>query len=186
MSDKDLAIAAQSGNMKAMGVLLSRHEDHLFNSLRKIMTKGEKHPDDSDVKDVCQETFRKVITKIHTYNPDMKFFSWITTIGKNTFYDMQNHLNLISVMQYEDKDADLHTAATEDSPEERIIDEQTRIRLNETIETLPELYRDPIKLQIYSELSYEEISSQLGIPLNTVRTRIRRAKAMIEDIMQSI
>ena len=48
---------------------------------------------------------------------------------------------------------------------------------------MPELYREVAKRRLVEGASYKEISEELDLPLNTVRTRIRRAKQLIDKMM---
>ena len=51
------------------------------------------------------------------------------------------------------------------------------------IEELSPLYREIMILYMVEELEYEDIAKQVGLPLNTVRTRIRRGKALLSEMM---
>ena len=51
------------------------------------------------------------------------------------------------------------------------------------IDGMPELYREVAKRRLVEGASYKEISEELDLPINTVRTRIRRAKQLIDKMM---
>ena len=69
------------------------------------------------------------------------------------------------------------------NPEDEIINRQEHERLMGFIEELSPLYREIIILYMVEELEYEDIAKQVGLPLNTVRTRIRRGKALLSEMM---
>ena len=71
-----------------------------------------------------------------------------------------------------------------DTPLDTIIREETHRKEEAFVEHLPELYREIARLRLVSGLQYKEISEVTGIELNTVRTRIRRAKALIEKMKE--
>ena len=64
------------------------------------------------------------------------------------------------------------------------VDAREDHRLRDCVEHLPELYREIARLRLVNGLQYKEISEVTGIELNTVRTRIRRAKALIEKMKE--
>ena len=68
------------------------------------------------------------------------------------------------------------------TPLDQIVESEDAEKLEGYIEGLPELYRAIARMRLLDGLQYKEIAEELGMELNTVRTRIRRAKAMIEDL----
>ena len=77
-------------------------------------------------------------------------------------------------------DSHLHTSlATTPTPEESVIINQSRLHFDDALEELPEEYRRVIEMRFLEEYSYEEIAERLNKPLNTVKTQIRRARAMV-------
>ena len=69
-----------------------------------------------------------------------------------------------------------------ETPLESIIRTEDRERTKQYIEGLPELYREIARKRLVDGLQYKEISEETGVELNTVRTRIRRARTMIEEM----
>lgn len=72
---------------------------------------------------------------------------------------------------------------TDYTPEEEIINDEVHQRLMGFIDELPSLYKDVMIKYMIEELEYEEIARQLDLPLNTVRTRIRRGKQHLSEMM---
>lgn len=66
-----------------------------------------------------------------------------------------------------------------------MISRQKFERLLGEIENLGDLYRDVARLRFIEDYAYEEISAQLGLPMNTVRTRIRRARLMLKEKLET-
>ena len=71
-----------------------------------------------------------------------------------------------------------------DTPLESIIKSEDQQQTEKYIDALPELYREVARKRLVDALPYKEIAEELGLELNTVRTRIRRAKALIEKIKE--
>ncbi len=182
MSDNDLAALTREGDAGAFSILVTRHHHELSVYVASICLNA------TDTEDICQESYRKAFLSINSFNPQYPFKVWLFSIAKNTALDHLRRKSILNTVNYDDaeEEAATTTSETEASPEDTMIDEQAYANFLETIESLPELYREPAKLRLLNSLSYEEIATVLGIPLNTIKTRIRRAKVMIEDILQSL
>lgn len=71
-------------------------------------------------------------------------------------------------------------------PEEEILHKYSREQMAEKVRTLPDIYREPIYLYYYQDLSLLEISKKSNLPMSTVKTRMRRAKERLRPKMQSL
>ena len=143
----------------------------------------------ADVDDVVLESFQKAFANLTAFDTTREFRPWILTIATRTALD---HLNSI---QREDqkKEGILNKASTESpdgsaqltdfTPEEEIINDEVHARLMGYIDELPSLYKDVMIKYMIEELEYEEIAKELDLELNTVRTRIRRGKQHLAQMM---
>ncbi len=138
-----------------------------------------------DAHDLMQETFIKAFINLKSYNCSYKFSSWITTIARNTFIDYTrrggvrgNIVDMDSSVQYGDM-------AMSESPEEAIIAKERRNFVEAEIEALPGKYRKIIELRYFMGLSYEEIASELSMPIGTVKTHLYRAKKLLNEILNN-
>ena len=143
----------------------------------------------ADVDDVVLESFQKAFAALPGFDRSREFRPWLLTIATRTALD---HL---SVIQREDqkKEGILHKASSEATdgaapltdftPEEEIINDEVHSRLMGFIEELPSLYKDVMIKYMIEELEYEEIAKELDLELNTVRTRIRRGKQHLAQMM---
>ena len=143
----------------------------------------------ADIDDVVLESFQKAFANLTAFDTTREFRPWILTIATRTALD---HLNSI---QREDqkKEGILNKASTESpdgsaqltdfTPEEEIINDEVHARLMGYIDELPSLYKDVMIKYMIEELEYEEIAKELDLELNTVRTRIRRGKQHLAQMM---
>ena len=143
----------------------------------------------ADVDAVVLESFQKAFAALPAFDRSREFRPWLLTIATRTALD---HL---SVIQREDqkKEGILHKASSEATdgaapltdftPEEEIINDEVHSRLMGFIEELPSLYKDVMIKYMIEELEYEEIAKELDLELNTVRTRIRRGKQHLAQMM---
>lgn len=144
--------------------------------------------DPSEIEDICMESFEKAFKQLSTYRQDARFSTWMLTIARNTALDHKDKENT-RVKRFETSSIDVaegdasKEADLSNSPEDEYIRLQLHEKVIRSIEGLPELYREIAKLCFLENLGYAEIAEQTGVPLNTIKTRIRRAKEMISESM---
>ena len=158
--------------------------------LRTYLHGAMKNLDDFYIDDICSRSFEKAFRQIRTFDPTRSQFStWLRTIAHNTALDTIDSENRAqSHLVYLDKEGagngpTLETIGDETAtPLEQIVEEEDAEKLEGYVEGLPELYRSIARMRLIDGLQYKEIAEELGMELNTVRTRIRRAKAIIESM----
>lgn len=182
----ELVRLAIIGDATAFTALWDTHIDGLRAYLRSSM----KIRDDFFVDDICSRSFEKAFRQIKAYNPELsKFSTWLRTIAHNTALDTlasesRTGARTISL--------DLSSQPSQDevddvaSPLETIINSENETNTRRSIDALPELYREIAKMRFLEDKPYKVIADSLGLELNTVRTRIRRAREMMERIQNEI
>ena len=159
-------------------------------ALRTYLRGAMKNLDDFYIDDICSRSFEKAFRQIRSFDPSRSQFStWLRTIAHNTALDTidaetRAQSRLVSL----DKESAgsgpiLETIGDESAtPLEQIVEEEDAEKLEGYIAGLPDLYRTVARMRLLDGLQYKEIAEELGMELNTVRTRIRRAKAIIESM----
>ena len=159
-------------------------------ALRTYLRGAMKYLDDFYIDDICSRSFEKAFRQIRSFDPSHSQFStWLRTIAHNTALDTidaetRAQSRLVSL----DKESAgsgpiLETIGDESAtPLEQIVEEEDAEKLEGYVAGLPELYRTVARMRLLDGLQYKEIAEELGMELNTVRTRIRRAKAIIESM----
>ncbi len=155
----------------------------------KAYLKGSmKNLDDFYVDDICSRSFEKAFRQIRSYDPSRSRFStWLRTIAHNTALDtieqesraQQKYIRLDQ--DIEDNSAIAFIGDDGITALDSIIRDEDEEKMTRYIEGLPEIYRTVARLRLVERMPYKEIAEELGMELNTVRTRIRRAKAIIEE-----
>ncbi len=163
--------------------------DTHIGSLRTYIKSRMKNLDDFYVDDICSRSFEKAFRQIRSYDPSKSQFStWLTNIAHNTALDTvlqenRSHKHLVSIDQSASAGAAASSIGSGDyTPLESIIRDEDQVQTERYIEGLPELYRRIARMRLVDGLQYNEIAEETGIPLNTVRTRIRRAKEQIDKM----
>lgn len=179
--DNDLALKAMSGDVKAFSSLATRYTGQLRMYIQSI---GKVNP--TDAEDICQESLRKAYQRIGSFNPEYLFRTWLFSIARNTSIDHLRRRNTFSTVKLAESDepaVESHDIEIESSPEDNMIDDQSYDLFIRSVANLPDKYRRIAELRLLHDFSYQDIAEETGLPLNTVRTRIRRAKALLEKMM---
>lgn len=181
----ELVSRAISGDGNAFTALW----DEYIASLRSLIKSWDKTLDDLYVDDICSRSFEKAFRQIGTYDPSKsQFFTWLRTIARNTAFDLlaseRRRRNLMVSMDEGGSESSPQVAETipdgVESPLDSIIRSEDRVETEMYISRLSPLYRDIAGKRLIEGMPYKEIAEATGLELNTVRTRIRRAKAFIE------
>lgn len=179
----DLVRQAIAGNGTAFTALWDLHID----SLRTFIKNWLKNLDGLYVDDICSRSFEKAFRQIGSYDPSKsQFITWLRTIARNTALDLLEqegriHNQMVSIDDFYKQPQMMESLPDEmASPLESIIEGEDREVTRGYVEKLPALYREVARKRLIEGLQYKEIAQETGLELNTVRTRIRRAKGIIE------
>ena len=134
----------------------------------------------ADVDDVVLESFQKAFAALPAFDKTREFRPWLLTIATRTALD---HLSSIQREDQKKERSEKGSQLTDYTPEEEIINDELHQRLMTYIDELPSLYKDVMIKYMIEELEYEEIAKELDLELNTVRTRIRRGKQHLSEMM---
>ena len=175
LSDTDLIVRALEGEQKATTHLMERYQKQILSYIKTYI----KSP--ADAEDLCQECFNKTFKNLKSYNPEYAFSTWLFNIAQHICIDYyrKRKLNLVPLNEGESKNEKDNWSTSVPSPEETIINEQTVEKLILSIDSLDKIYREAAVLRYINEYAYEEIAKELNLPLNTVKTRVKRAKELI-------
>jgi RNA polymerase sigma-70 factor (ECF subfamily) len=146
---------------------------------------------DSVVDDLVQETWLRVLEHGRSYNGRSRFEPWLFTIARNLTMDHLRKRRIFSL----DSNADSSNDPQQDrerpslissapSPFELAARTEEAHRIAHTLESLEPIYREALVLRFQEELSLQEISTVMGVPLTTVSSRIYRALATLRAQME--
>ena len=182
LPDNELIALALEQNQAAFIVLYTRYNVGVRSHISRYVAQKE------DIEDICLESFQKAFSQIGTYNTEYKFSTWLYRIARNTAFDHlskhdreKNYMPTTSIT--EDITEMKEIPATMHNPEEDIITQQEYDKWLNNIEKLKGDYHIVAKMNLIDNFGYKEISDALDMPINTVKTKIRRAKAMLLKMM---
>ena len=182
LSDIDLVALALEQNQADFIVLYTRYSTGVKSHISRYVAQKE------DVEDICLESFQKAFSQIGSYNSEYKFSTWLYRIARNTAFDHLNRhdreKNNMPTTSINEDIAELkELPATMHNPEEDIINQQEYDKWLTNIEKLKDDYKTVAKMNLIDNFGYKEIADALDMPINTVKTKIRRAKAQLLKMM---
>jgi len=185
LSDKarnDLLLVdlAKKGNEKAFSSLMYRYRDSIYFMLLKMVNNA------SDAEDLTIEAFGKAFRNLDSFTPDFAFSTWLFKIATNNCIDFirKKQISPTPIDQLQD-DLDNITVNIQSDlpdPEEALINDQKIAVLRDIVNQLKPRYRNLIELRYYKEYSYEEIATELKLPIGTVKAQLYRAKSLLYNI----
>lgn len=192
--DDELMKQCQQGDIEAFDLIVRRNQAPLVNFIARFL--GD--PDAAE--DLAQETFVRMFKAIKRYKSGAaKFSTWMYHIASNLCKNelrnrgRRGRFFVDSVVTEpssgsESTEEDLIATAPAHvslQPGNQLERKEREHAVQSAISELPERYRLPLILRDLQELSYEEISNTLALPLGTTKSRINRARLMLKDKLRS-
>ena len=133
-------------------------------------------------KDMVQNSFIKCYKNMESFQFDAQIKTWLYRITINECKDYLKSWNykMVQVKSFINETAKSILPSTEKT----VIDKYNSEEIKDTIFSLPKMYREVVYLYYYDSLTTEEIAKVLGIPVNTVKTRLRRAKQRLHSVIK--
>jgi RNA polymerase sigma-70 factor, ECF subfamily len=130
-------------------------------------------PNGDDAEDILQEVLLRVHTHLDTVQDMHKVESWIYQIARNSIIDYYRSSRIS-----EELPEDLAVAQEE---VEESAAESLAPALHELVDSLPEIYRQALKLTDYQGVSQADLARKLGVSQSTIKSRVQRARQMVKD-----
>lgn len=164
ISDEGLMLDFQSGSREAFEELFARYRGPLYGFFRRRLQTAER------AEDLIQETFLAVIRAASRYQPRAQVRTYLYGIA----------LKLLATEHRK-----RHEETLPDSFPDPVLDDKPEVALSvrQALEKLGSHEREILMLREYEQLSYEEIAGLLRLPINTVRSRLFRARMALKDCM---
>ncbi len=182
-TDEELMAQFQAGNENAYLEIVERFKNRLFAFVYRFVG-------DSDLaEDLVQDTLIKVYTHRHAYREIARFSTWIYTIAGNlarTELRKRKRRATFSMSTLGFGEREYELPSEDYAPTKTLEGEQTEKHIRSALAKLPLHFRTVIILRDVQELSYEEISKIMKIPLGTVKSRVNRARLRLQDMLSNL
>lgn len=173
--DAPLIDAALRGQSDAFGQLVLKHQDRLYNTIFHMVGHAE------DARDIVQEAMIQALLKLDSFRRESRFYTWLYRIAFNVAANRRRrHRPTASLDRLRDSGG-VEPADRRDGPAENLEREERRRRVRQAIARLADDYRNVLVLRDIDGCRYEAIAEILDLPLNTVRSRLHRARLQLKD-----
>ena len=183
-SDEELIARARAEDFAAFEELLGRYEDKVFRLAYRILR------NETDAKEILQETFVSIWRKLDTFKGDSQFGSWVYRIATNAaLMRLRAHRRHPEVSTEELPIGYLDNYGTpmpagenwSKRPDDELQSSELRSHIQAAVDALPDIYRTVFVIRDVEGLSTEETADVLGISVPTVKTRLHRARIALRD-----
>ena len=175
-TDEELISRFQNGDERAYVELVNRYKDRLLNFVFQFLG------DIEQAEDVVQDTMLRLYEKKHYYKEIAKFSTWIYTIARNLANTelRKRKRRKTTYLSQLSKERQFEIPAIQDDVDQSLQNEFINDRIQSAISNLPEHFKVVIILRDIQELSYEDISNIVEVPLGTIKSRINRARIQLQ------
>lgn len=175
-NDNELVSRILHGNESAYSTIVERHQGRIFYLGLKFFHNPE------DAEDFSQEVFLRAYRRLGTFRGTVPFSAWLYRLAYN-----------VAVNRYHVRKQDIHNdtiinaaASLQLQPDEGVIKDETRAMVQQCLQELPDTYHIVLKMHYFDGLSYPEISEITEIPVNTLKSHIRRAKQTLTTLFEKM
>jgi RNA polymerase sigma-70 factor (ECF subfamily) len=191
IDDAILVQQSQHGDSVAMGRLITKYQDRIYNAILKICANSH------DAAELTQETFVKFIEKVNTFEGKSAFYTWLFRIAVNlTLNYCKRHTrtgaqSLQAVVAQESDGAAVELGAflaDQSAADPAVLAQDAEIGeiVLGALTRLEEHHRAVVVLRDIEGMSYSEIAETLGIEIGTVKSRLSRARANLREILKAV
>ncbi len=172
--------AVEKGDQKAYAELMQRYKESVYFTMLKMCNNKD------DAEDLTIEAFGRAFKKLDQYSPNFAFSTWLFKIASNNAIDfIRRKKQMLSVSidnrsdNGEGKENSSYIKSSGLDPEEHFIKKQKVELIRLLVDNLKPKYKEMIELFYFREMSHEEISKKLDLPIGTIKAQLFRARDLL-------
>ena len=174
MEDQELLWLEQArrGDQAAFSRLVEAYQRPVYNLCYRMLGNAP------EAEDAAQETFVRMYTKLHTYQPDRKLSSWVLSIASHYCIDRLRRRRG-QWLSLDEEPVAATLPSQNRGPDELAMRAESRDEVQRLVDMLPAAYRVPLILRYWHDLSYAEIAEVMGLTVQAVKSRLHRARLQV-------
>ena len=181
LTDEQLIKKFQDGDVGAYNQIFYRYKDRFLNFIYRFLNDLDRS------EDLVQDTLLKLYTHKDSYKEIAKFSTWLYTIAANlarTELRKIKRRKTFSVTELSHDDRVFIIESTDMGPGEENFSQNFEKNVKRALAALPDDFKTIIILRDIQELSYDEISKIVEVPLGTVKSRINRGRVKLQQLLK--
>jgi len=175
-TEQELVLALKGRDNQAFNFLYDNYAGALYSIIKQIIT------DNAELaSDVLQEVFINIWRKIETYDQTKgRLFTWMLNIARNASIDTLRSKSYQNSQKNQELPDNVYKSVASQTTQMNV----DNIGLKKVLEKLKAEHRVLVELAYFKGFTHEEIAEMMGIPLGTVKTRIRNALLQLREYLQ--
>lgn len=173
-SDESLVKKAQKGKADAFDKLIRRYEGRIYNFALRMTGNRE------DAMDLMQNIFLSTYRGLSSFRGESAFSSWIFAIASRRATDFYRRRKFSE--EYDEQTAAEESLQQERSPFGDVLRQQRNKQLMQAMAQLPVEQRLVLELKFFQDMTFDEMSAQLGVSSNTLKSRLYGALRKIKNM----
>ena len=176
--------ATKNKDQQAFSDLMDKYKDPIYYMLLKMVNNND------DAEDLTLEAFGKAFNRLNQYTPNFAFSTWLFKIATNNCIDFlrkkkKNVMSIDNRVTNNDGEEYMFEIKSDGmTPEQIAMNEQKIQLMRQYVKKLKPRYEVLVEMRYFKEMSYEEISIELDLPLGTVKAQLFRAREFLYNIMK--
>jgi RNA polymerase sigma-70 factor, ECF subfamily len=170
-SDEAIVARVVAGDTAAFELLMRRHNQRVYRAIRSVLS------DADETEDVMQQAYVAAFTHIADFSGRARFSTWLVRIAVHEAFARLRKAKRVTAL--DEGDGEEGAMAPTRNPEEAASDVELRALLEDAVDALPVDFRTVFVMRTVEELSSSDTAEALGIPEETVRTRLHRARGLL-------
>ena len=176
--------ATKDKDQQAFSDLMDKYKDPIYYMLLKMVNNND------DAEDLTLEAFGKAFNRLNQYTPNFAFSTWLFKIATNNCIDFlrkkkKNVMSIDNRVSNNDGEEYMFEIKSDGmTPEQIAMNEQKIQLMRQYVKKLKPRYEILVEMRYFKEMSYEEISIELNLPLGTVKAQLFRAREFLYNIMK--
>jgi RNA polymerase sigma-70 factor, ECF subfamily len=179
--ERDLVARATARDETAIRTIIQRYNRRLYRLARSVLK------DDADAEDAVQQAYVKAFAGIGSFRGDAALATWLSRIVINVALDTARRRKasaaFTAASHTNGENIGLAVAPTLD-PERSLAQREIRLLVEQAIDRLPEVFRTVLVARVVEGMSVEETADLLGIRAETVKTRLHRARRLVQEALE--
>jgi RNA polymerase sigma-70 factor (ECF subfamily) len=177
MTDEDLVARVRAGETHLFELIMRRNNQRLYRAARAILKEND------EAEDVMQDAYVRAFEHLHEFEGRARLSTWLTRIAVNEAIARVRRGRRFAPL--ESRPEELAMSPQPNTPEAHASDGEMRAALEQAISELPEEFRVVFVLRAVEEMSGAETAECLGIPEETVKTRLHRARGRLQETLRA-
>ena len=181
LSDEILIKRFQDGDINAYNEIVHRYKDRLYNFIYRFLNDMDRS------EDLVQDTLIKLYTHKNSYQEIAKFSTWLYTIAANlarTELRKLKRRKTFSITELSFDDREFIISSSDSDPSKEHLSQNLEKNIQNALSELPDDFKTIIILRDIQELSYDDISKIVELPLGTVKSRINRGRLKLQQLLK--